>query len=211
MTFKTFKTHICKVVREGNRVQKHNIVGKPTTKRWFTGTQVASILIGLAVTLVLPIGFSKDFSGYTIGFLGIFVGLFSSIVISMQDKSTTLYVDWNNKSEPERRRARKIRNYIVQFTGLTSYSILLALVVIILLSATLLNDAFQIDVSKYHWLSLKQIDLKIAVSSTGIFLIYAHRFITLYFLLNIFFITIYSTTSYFAYLQSEYKKIKVPR
>ena len=211
MTFKIFKSYIKKVVLEGNRVQKRSIVGKVTTKHWFTGTQIASIFIAILITVAAPRGFSNDFSGYIISFLGIFIGLFSSIVISMQDKSISLYQDWSTKTVVEKMRARKVRNYIVQFTGLTSYSILLALVVVILLSATLLSPKFQIDLRRFSFISLEKIEFYNILTGGGVILLYLHRLITLYFLANIFFITIYSTTSYFSYLQSEYKKIKIPQ
>src|SRR5688572_17776905 len=133
MRLKIFKTFISEVIREGNRLQKVDIKGKVVQKRKFTDTQIISLVIAIISLFILPRGFSENFAGFTISFLGIFVGLFTTIVISLHDKSKSLFIDYPMANEKEKARTKIVRNYMVQFTGLTSYSILLALVLVILL------------------------------------------------------------------------------
>src|SRR5688572_3331108 len=126
MKLKIFSKFISDVIKEGNRLQKHDIKGDIVQKRVLTDTQIIAIIVAVASLFILPKGFSENFAGFTISFLGIFVGLFSTIVISLHDKSKSLFDDYSKQDEKEKVRRKIIRNYMVQFTGLTSYSILLA-------------------------------------------------------------------------------------
>ncbi|MBL7884730.1 MAG: hypothetical protein JNL69_11720 [Bacteroidia bacterium] len=209
MELTTFKKYISKIVTEGNRLQKHNINGELVVKGKFTPTQYISFFIAALCIYFLPTGFSDSFAGYIISFLGIFVGLFVGIVISMFDKSKTLLEGFSDQDQPDKVRARQVRNYLVQFNGITSYAILLAIVIIILLSISLLNSKLQTNIWKFPVISsFKQITLESILRFFKIFAVILQRFFVIYFLLNFFVLTIFSITSYFSYLSSEYKKIK---
>lgn len=211
MQLKNFRIFIGDVIREGNRLQKHDINGKPLTSKRFTDTQTISMLISLASIFILNKGFSENFAGFTISFLGIFVGLFSSIVITMYDKRHSIIGDYNSKTIDQQTQTIRIKNYLVQFTGLTAYSILIAIVLIILLSFVLLHDVTKVNLYNYTFVNLKEIDWK----SIGYFIknaiVITYRYYTTYLLLNFFFITLFSTTSFFSFLSSEYKEIKLKK
>jgi hypothetical protein len=203
-----FKEFLGKVVSEGNRLQKRDINGNVLTKNWLTQTQIISIVLAGISVFILHTGFTDNFSGYTISFLGIFVGLFTSIIISMYDKSKNLMDRYNEKDEIDKAKTKQIRNYLVQFTGLTSYSILLALFCIVLLLISLSHNALKNDlrsfvfVHRYTEISLTNIKLLL---EAVILIIY--RFSVVYMLSNFFIITTFSITSYFTFLLSEYKKL----
>jgi hypothetical protein len=209
MQLNHFKEFVSKVISEGNRLQKYDINGKQLTSRWFTHTQILSILISITALVLLPKGFTDNFSGYTISFLGIFVGLFSNIVISMYDKRKNLLSDGiEDKNEIEKARIKQLKNYLVQFTGLTSYSILLALSTIIMLLISLSHEALKTDIRLYTMVdSFSKIKLINLIYFFQASLLIVYRFCIIYLLSNFFCITTFSITSYFTFLSTEYKKI----
>lgn len=210
MQLANFKIFLSKVISEGNRLQRYDINGTLLTKKKFTQTQKIALIISMVSLCVLHKGFSNDFAGYIISFLGIFVGLFSSIVISMYDKRASLYENFREKDEIQQTVTLHTKNYVVQFTGLTSYAILIAIVLIILLSLVLLHEVFQIDVRKYYWISsVKELNLTTLINFGVATILYSHRFFVTYLLLNFFTITLYSISGYFSFLLSEYKRIKL--
>jgi hypothetical protein len=100
--------------------------------------------------ILLPGGINDNFAEYAIAFLGIFVGLFTSIIISLYDKGKSLYIGINEKNEKEKAQVEILRNYLVQFTGLTAYFIILALVAVILLLGILLFPEKKVNVWSYR-------------------------------------------------------------
>lgn len=209
MQLKSFKLFIEKVVDEGNRLQKLDLNGHPTTSKKYTQMQRLSFIAAIVCEVILKIGFSDNFAIGMITFFGIFIGLFATIVISLENSSKNLLVDYHKKTIIEQARVKKNKNYLVQFTGLTSYSILIALILVGLLSMPLLNDGFKKNVFDFKLISFQNIDFPSIICFAKLVVIVVHRFFTVYLLLTFFIITIYSITSYFSYLQSEYQKMKI--
>ena len=207
MQFKTFKSFIWKVLKEGDRLQKSSIDGTVTTKSRFTNMQVLAIVVAIISIFLLKKGFTENFAGFIIGFLGIFIGLFASIVISTFDSKRDLMKNDNTISSMEIARLKKVKNYLVQFTGLTSYSILIATILILLLLLVLLNVGFNSDIFEYKIVdTIDDVSYESLLSLIKVLILTLHRFFTVYLLIMFFTITIYSITSYFSFLQSEYKK-----
>jgi hypothetical protein len=203
-----FKEFIGKVISEGNRLQKRDVNGKVLTTKKLSQTQLLSFALAIILLLVLKKGFTDNFAGYTISFLGIFIGLFTNIIISMYDKSKSLMIGYSEKDEIEKAKTKQIRNYLVQFTGLTSYSILLALVCIVLLLISLSNGALKNDIMSFSFInSFKEINFTSLKLFLGLMFLISYRFSVVYILSNFFIITIFSITSYFTFLLSEYKKL----
>lgn len=218
MQLSQFKSFLKNVISEGNRLQKVDITGTVSTKKTFTQTQILSIVLSVGAIYLIKTGFSDNFAGYVISFLSIFIGLFSSIVISLFDKSSSLsdkFFQEKAKEEShtanhdEIARLKKIRNYLVQFTGLTSYAIFLAICIIVLLLLTLLHDFFKQDITTYSLIKkLSDLNKKTVFNFFKVFSLLSHRFLISYFLLNFFVINLYAVTSYFSYISSEYKNNK---
>ena len=216
MQLRTFNSFIRSVITEGNRLQRVDINGQILTSSRFTQTQLISGFLALIYVFVSKAGFSESFAGYVISFLSIFIGLFSSIVISLFDKSFDLkerYLNQNakaanNAEDPsEIVQIKKARNYLKQFTGLTSYAIYKAICIISLLLLTLLTEFFNNDISSYKIIrSISDITFKSGIIFLNCAAVYLYRFLVIYLLINFFVITLYAVTSYFSYILEVYKK-----
>jgi hypothetical protein len=211
MQLSDFKRYASKVVSEGDRLQRYDNTGKKIARWKFTDSQIFSGIVAAVAVWLLPCGFTDNFAGYVSGFLGIFVGLFTTVVMSMEEKSKTLYANWDKIEEIKKPKIEITRNYMVRFTGLTSYSILLALVVIVLLLLTLSGGVFSMDIGKYPLIhSFNEFDAAAFGRFVLVVIAVLHRFFTVYFLFNFFAITIFSTTSYFSRILSDYNDLKPP-
>lgn len=210
MQLKSFKSFVHQVIREGIRLQKLDIAGNRTTSNRFTTMQILSFVVASISTILLNTGFSDNFAGFVIGFLGIFIGLFASIIVSSFDRSKDILEVSETIDQLERVRMTKVRNHLVQFNGLTSYSIILAIFIILLLALVLLHPIFKLDIFEYKliqsWKALIQI--RPILTFFGISILVFHRFLVIFLLINFFSITVYSLSSYFSFLQSQYKQPK---
>lgn len=209
MQLRSFKKFIVITVKEGNRLQRYDITGKKLTRWKFTQIQLIAIFLSALVLFAYPMGYSHAFAGYTISFLGIFIGLFTSVIITMFDKKDTFFKDYKGADQIEKSDIKKIKNYFLQFTGLTSYSIFIALLIVLLLTINLLNEELKLNPFEYHFVSVDEINYLSVIIFFKIFFTVCYRFLVAYLLLIFFAITIYSITSYFSFLFSEYKKIKL--
>lgn len=211
MQYYHFRTFVRSVLAEGNRLQRHDIDGKPTTKYKYTNLRVIAFCLSVVVVIILPKGYPENFAGFVIGFLGIFIGLFATAVISSFDRrETILRRDLDADQASEDARLELIKNHLIQFTGLTSYSILLASILVILLAMVLIHEVFRINIYDYQMVSsLNQAGIKEILNIIKVSFLVAHRYFITYLLIQFFIITIYSLTSYFSYLQSEYRRIKL--
>jgi hypothetical protein len=205
-----FRHFVCKVLQEGHRLQKVNIAGQVTTKRPFTQTQIICFFFSMVLFILLPRGINDNFAEYAIAFLGIFVGLFTSIIISLYDKGKSLYIGINEKNSEEKAQVDILRNYLVQFTGLTAYSIILALVAVILLLGILLFPERRVNVWSYYLVSSFS-----EINSITVFNFFKVVGVSLFrigifnILLNFFAVTLFSLSSYFSFLHAEYKELGI--
>ena len=209
MQLTNLKIFILTVIKENNRLQKVDINNKIITNRKVTDTQVISFLISFAVVIGLTNGFNSSFAGYLISFLAIFIGLFTSINISLYEKKNTIFNNYNDKDQIDKVRLIKMKNYLTQFSGLVSYSILIAIIIIILLLFVLLNDNIIYNIHNYKFLKhFNQINIySIFLFFKGA-IILMYRYLVMYLLCTFFVNTLYAVTSYFSFLQIEYKNIK---
>lgn len=210
MQWGEFKYFVGKILMEGRRLQKVDIAGRMTTRRKLTQTQVAGIIMAVVLYWILPQGINDNFAEYAIAFLGIFVGLFTSIIISLYDKAEGLYENFDNKTSKEKARIEMVRNYLVQFTGLTAYSIVLALMAVVLLLGILLFPNARVNINDYHWVrSWSQVNFYTTGTFVRLAIVSVFRVGLLYLLMNFFFVTLFSLSSYFSFLLSEYKKLGI--
>ncbi|MBS3915829.1 MAG: hypothetical protein KG003_15140 [Bacteroidetes bacterium] len=207
MQLKNFSIFIQGVVKEGKHLQRVNINGKKVKQTWLFSTRFLSVLFAILLIFLTPSGFTNDFAGYTISFLAIFVGLFSSIVIALHDKNSNLSDGYSDLDSTQRARIKQKKNYLIQFTGLTSYAILLAIVIIILLLFVLFRDFDEINIRNYVWCkSIKEISSRNVTLFFKLLLSVLYRFCVYNLLINFFAITLYATTSYFSFVLAGYRK-----
>lgn len=147
-----------------------------------------------------------DFVGYIIAALSIFIGLFLSMIISIFDKFRTLDFAIQNMTESKRAVLIKTKNYFKQFTTLTTYAILIAILTIVLLSVLFFTDFFN------HSTNIYSIDLQ-----NGSYLLFGklsfiviYRATILYFLMDFVYIVIMAVTSNYVYIYTEYNNTTIP-
>jgi hypothetical protein len=221
MQFKNFKKFIRDIIKEGNRLLKKDVItGMDAKGTALTNLRLWSIVIAIASgSFLLRKGFPGDFVRDTTVFLGVFIALFTSIIITLYDKTK----DWKDFkqqslewSKEDKNQFKLTKNLIIQFTGLTAYAILLALATIMLLLISLLGeDFFKSDLYSYINRLISQecassIFSICNLEDTGsAIILFLHRSLVIYWLSIFFVVTIYSTTSYFSYIQSHFKKFKL--
>ena len=85
-------------------------------------------------------GINRDFAGYIIAALSIFIGLNINLIIMIFDKFNSTNFDVSNKPYIDKVRLLKRRNFFMQYTSLTAYSIILSIVLILFLSLCFSSD-----------------------------------------------------------------------
>lgn len=221
MQLLTLTNYISGILHRGDYFEKHDVNGTIICHGRLTKLHVLAIVLGALAPFTIGNGFSDEFAGYTVGFLGIFVGLFASIVLSLYDKRIQILNEirdreFNPLSQGERvevssvvnQRLIKSKNYLKQFTALTSVSILLAFFLIISLLLSLLFKPLSLNLYE-HYLITDSNDISWSSVWTGFKLTVAsaHRAVTIYLLTRFFLISLYSISSYFAFLNSQFKKL----
>ena len=129
--------YIAGIIKDAHYWQKHSLVDfletQPKEKKYFTHLKRISLLIAILLTVLLSAGPNKDFAGYAIASLSIFIGLNINLIIMMFDKFNSI------KTIKEKISIVKKREFFKQFTSLTAYSILLSIFLIVLLSFCFLD------------------------------------------------------------------------
>lgn len=208
MQLKILKYYILKVVKEGKEWQRKDVRNKDLQNGYFSQSQLVSFVISCLLVFFLKKGFSESFAGYIISFLSIFIGLFTTIIISLFDKSDTLQDKINEQLRLHKNNLEdsnklswlyKSTNYLKKFTALTSYSIYLAIVLIFLLIFTLLFSELNIDLSRII-ISDKILNFKAISFFLKVSLVVIYRLVICYILCTFFVITTYSITSYFTFM-----------
>ncbi len=210
MRSKSIKSNLTGLIKDGHKWQYTDINGKGE-KPTFYFSNVQFILIALSMVCFLFLdGFSKDFIGYIITSLSLFVGLFLTLIITVFDKFQNIKFVKPNISEQEEVKLKQTKNFFQQFTALTSYSILLSIVTIFLLSLSLLTDFFNVDVFAFHLISnVDQIVTETIINFLIVFSISLYRIIIVYLFLDFLLIVVYAVVSIYTHISTEYKSIKV--
>jgi hypothetical protein len=206
------KYYIVYLIKQGHIWQHTDINGiTKTPKLVLSGLQWLILLFSISLLYILPKGFNKEFVGYIITALSLFVGLFLTLILSFYQKFQGF--DFSNTQElplNEKIVLKQTRNYFIQFTSLTSYSILISLFCICLLSLNLLFESLNIDILQYQFIKgLKDLNINTVFRGLGISVICIYRLIVIYFIFDFFYLTTYALGSIFKFLMVEYQKKKV--
>lgn len=211
-------TYIKRLVIQGQRWQYLSITeefnDKPSKspKFYFTGLQFVFILCSIAQVILFEKGFTPTFAGYLITGLAIFIGIYISLIIMLFDKFSRLDYSVNGKTWTEKTNLLKKKNFFLQFSSLTSYSILLAIFIIILLIPSFLGE----DQRKITCLALGK-ELILMFEDNDSFntelllktIAVITRGLVVYFLLDFVMILIYAISSMYSYMSKEFRDIKI--
>ena len=190
-----------------SNIEKH----KP--RYYFTKIQWGILMISVVVSITTVDGFGKDFAGYVVSALSLFAGLFFSFILMLIDKFQKIDFspykkDVNAQLMPI---GVRLKNYYKKATTLSFYIIVLALLCILLLSASLLSIPFhEICQLVEKIISASYIDVWKTIWEISSFIVKSiYRGVSIYFLLDFLWITLYLLSSFFDYVGSEYDKVKL--
>jgi len=208
MQYKSVKNLIKPLIKGGQEWQYIDINGNDIKPRlYYSNIQWCILLISLLVVLKLNKGISKDVIGYVMSAFSISVSLFMSLLVSIFDKFENTSFDKTDKTEEEIVRLVQKKNFFKRFISITSYLVILSIVVIILCSLTYIFNLSARDVKAgYFTLKWKEIDIILTLKYSAIIL---YRITLNYFLLNYLFLTFFITGSAYEYYMSEMNRRKI--
>ena len=188
-------------------------IEKNKPRYYFTKIQWGILMISVVVSITTVDGFGKDFAGYVVSALSLFAGLFFSFILMLIDKFQKIDFspykkDVNAQLMPI---GVRLKNYHKKATTLSFYIIVLALLCILLLSASLLSIPFhEICQLVEKIISASYIDVWKTIWEISSFIVKSiYRGVSIYFLLDFLWITLYLLSSFFDYVGSEYDKVKL--
>lgn len=188
-------------------------IEKNKPRYYFTKIQWGILMISVVVSITTVDGFGKDFAGYVVSALSLFAGLFFSFILMLIDKFQKIDFspykkDVNAQLMPI---GVRLKNYYKKATTLSFYIIVLALLCILLLSASLLSIPFhEICQLVEKIISASYIDVWKTIWEISSFIVKSiYRGVSIYFLLDFLWITLYLLSSFFDYVGSEYDEIKL--
>lgn len=188
-------------------------IEKNKPRYYFTKSQWGIVMISVVVSITTVDGFGKDFAGYVVSALSLFAGLFFSFILMLIDKFQKIDFspykkDVNAQLMPI---GVRLKNYYKKATTLSFYIIVLALLCILLLSASLLSIPFH-EICQFveKIISASYIDVWKTIWEISSFIVKSiYRGVSIYFLLDFLWITLYLLSSFFDYVGSEYDKVKL--
>lgn len=191
---------------------------KENKKNYFGTLKLVILVVALVFTEMFNEGIDKQFAGYIIAALSIFIGLNINLIIMIFDKFNAMNFDVTNKSYVERVRLLKRRNFFMQYTSLTAYSIILSILLIIFLSfcfSTYYSMSISITAYFVYYKDLVLSDIPLVWSweafknALYLFGILLLRCLTYYSLFYYLLILLYSIGSAYAYISKEFKNRKI--
>lgn len=188
-------------------------IEKNKPRYYFTKIQWGILMISVVVSITTVDGFGKDFAGYVVSALSLFAGLFFSFILMLIDKFQKIDFspykkDVNAQLMPI---GVRLKNYYKKATTLSFYIIVLALLCILLLSASLLSIPFH-EICQFveKIISASYIDVWKIIWEISSFIVKSiYRGVSIYFLLDFLWITLYLLSSFFDYIGSEYDEVKL--
>jgi|SRR5690554_1731352 len=159
------------------------------------------ISFGMALTLLFLIktGFSEVFISYVATILSIFIGLFITALIFSFDK---FYVKKNLTKANAQEKVVDIQsfNFSKQFSFVTGYNIILSIATLVLLSInTLFPEISSINIFEYY-LNFNNIKINEILNFIQILFVYIQRFLVLYWLTSIVYLTMFIISSMVNYM-----------
>lgn len=195
--------YLFRLIKDGHEWQYKNLngIGK-RPKFYFSFLQIIAIFISVLFVINEPDGLSSNAKDYILGCLSIMVALFLSLILVVFDKSKQMVIE--NEKEVAKLHSW---NFFYQFNALTSYAILVALVVIIF---TIIELVFNINfnLSDYYFAPYHTWDfIAIRLFMKGSIVVFM-RLCVIYFLIDFFIICLYAICSIYQYMRLDFLKRK---
>lgn len=208
MRYKSVERLVKPLIKDGHKWQTININGgdeKP--KLYFSNIQWVILIVSSLILLKLTKGISKDIIVYVMSAFSISVSLFMSLLVSIFDKFENTKFDTTSKTEIEIARLKQKKNFFKRFISITSYLVVLSILVIVLSSLTyIFNISVRNIEPKMFTLKWSDIDIILTLKNSVIIL---YRIALNYFLLNYLFLTFFITGSAYEYYMSEMDRRRI--
>ncbi|MGY5678090.1 hypothetical protein [Riemerella anatipestifer] len=207
MQFKSVKRVLFPLLKGGKEWQFIDINGKEIKPRFFlSDIQWGILIICLFINFKLLRGLSEDMIGYIMSAFSISVSLFMSLLVNIFDKFENTELTTKNKTEEEIIRLIQKKNFFKRFISVTSYLVILSILIILLCSV---NYIFSIDNKiDYKNFTVEIDDIDIQVTVKNIFLL-IYRTLLNFLLLYYLFLTLFITSSAYEYYISEIDRRKI--
>lgn len=196
------------LIKGGQEWQFININGnyeKP--KLYFSNIQWIMLIASTLILFKLTKGISKDIIGYVMSAFSISVSLFMSLLVSIFDKFENTEFETTSKTENDIVRLKQKKNFFKRFISITSYLVILSILVIILCSLTyIFNISLRNIETKSFTMNWSEINILLTLKNTFII---GYRITLNYFLLNYLFLTFFITGSSYEYYMSEMDRRKI--
>lgn len=211
------------IIQDAHGWQKKSLLheledDKSKKKNYFRTLKFIILIISIIVTMMVENGINRDFAGYIIAALSIFIGLNINLIIMIFDKFNSTNFDVSNKPYIDKVRLLKRINFFMQYTSLTAYSIILSIVLILFLSLCFSSD-YSMSISAIDIFTICKdmviSDLSLIWSWEAfeevlkLLFILIFRCLTYYFLFYYLLILLYSIGSAYAYISQEFKNRKI--
>jgi len=217
MRYLKIKHYIALLFSEGTDWEYREILKSSPTRRSSFWKRFLLLTISIILCYLLNKGFNDAFVGYVISALSIFIGLFTNIIIVLYQKFLSVeneivqYTQGEQSGlvKPNDNRKlnfKKTKDFIRQFTFVTGKNLLIATIVILASTFTLLfKDFFSTDTNTYRIIaSLQDVQSENIQRCISYLLIQAFRIGIVYLLLDFFVLLLYSLGGLFAFLKGEY-------
>jgi len=208
MQYKSVKSLLKPLIKSGHEWQSIDINGRDRKpKAYFSNVQWVLLIIGILILIKLTKGFSKDIIGYIMSAFAISVSLFMSLLVSIFDKFEKTSFDTENKDDAGIVRLKQKKNFFKRFISITSYLVILSIVIVVLCSLSYVLNMPARNVSPNDFtLKWKQIDIILTLKNA---LVLTYRIILNYLLLDYLLLTLFIAGSAFEYYMSEIDNRKV--
>ncbi len=202
MQYKSVKSLLVPLIKSGQEWQSIDVNGQiKKPKLYLSNIQWFLLFVGAIALLKLPKGFSQDIVGYIMSAFGISVSLFMSLLVSIFDKFENTSFKIEGKGDHEIVRLKQKKNFFKRFISITSYLVILSIVIVVMCSFSYILNLPQRKLSPDNFtLSFREIDIFLTIKSS---LILLYRTLFNYLLLNYLLLTIFITSSAFEYYMSE--------
>lgn len=208
MQFKSVKNLMFPLIKGGHEWQYISINGEAKKPRlYFSGIQWILLLISSLVLFKLVNGISTDVIGYVISAFSISVSLFMSLLVSIFDKFENTDFETAKKTEAEIGRLKQKKNFFKRFISVTSYLVVLSILIIILCSLSYIFDIPSKTI-KYESFTYRIEEIDIMLTAKNIIVV-TYRTTLNYFLLNYLLLTFFITGSAYEYYISEINSKKI--
>ncbi len=194
--------HIIHLVNEGHRWQYQNLNGSGSSfTLWFSPLQLVAILVAIIFIFIQPDGILHgNIIDYVLSSLSIIIGIYLCLLVFIYDR----YKSTDFKVLDEKRHIRTW-NFYCQLISLTSYSILIAILVILILISSLL---FGEKTNIFDYSPTDQISFFSIVVFLRISLIVIFRLSFIYFLFDFFILCLFIVSGIFQFISSDMNESK---